>query len=299
MAKLRIGLIAPNKDLEPSIQEVSQQFGGCYIHHSHNILELGQKLALQKVGLILIVLPANGEGSELGPIYQFIRSKKDLQNVPIGLLTETPQIECRFLLTDPLVRAFPISSGVFMALLSLAPLVQTPGSAEKAVLSEEWIQREFNESLKSLSEEWIQREFNESLKSQVGLNINFEIRAADDDERRSAFLCQQTEEVRTSLAWFKINARLLETESDALGQLFQGVSEDLIEEMAQSLLVNVTADFKVKVMDEFSTRGAVYLPEMEKLDPQDRKWLYSHAKHQGILFAAKEARVLLEMSRYI
>lgn len=282
MAKVHIGLVAENKNLEPQIQEAAQQFGGAYIHHSKNILELGQKLALQKVQMILMILPSQGEGSEIGPIYQFIRGKKDLHNIPICLLTENANFEFPFLLTDESIRAFPLQGGAFMALLCMSPLLQSNHPPEGAV-----------------SEAWVEQEFLESLKAKVGQHLDFTMTPATDDDMHSAFFCQQSEEIRSHLGWFKFTARLLESEATGLAELFRGMDRDMMEEVGQNLISQVTAEFKQKVMADLATRGAIYLPEVEKLNPADRKWVYSHAQHTGILFSSPQCQVLLQISKYI
>lgn len=282
MAKVHIGLVAENKNLENEIQEAAKQFGGSYVHHSRNILELSQKLALQKVQLILMVLPAKGEGSEIGPIYQFIRNKRDLQNIPICLLTETPLLHVAFLLNDESVRAFPLEGGVFMALLCMSPLLQSNRPPEGAV-----------------GEEWVQMEFLQCLKSKVGQEIQFEVRTATDDEMHAPFFCQQSEEIRTHLGWFKFTARLLESDADGLAEIFKGMSRDMMEEVAQNLIAQVVEEFRTKVTEDLGARGAVYLPEVDQLAPADRKWVYSNARHNGILFSAPQCQVLLQISRYI
>jgi hypothetical protein len=282
MVKFHIGLVAENKNLESAIKSAADQMGGAYVHHSKSALELIQKLVLQKVQMILVELAATGDGSDFSSLFSFFRSKKELQNIPICVLTEADRMEVRFLLTDVLVRGFPRSGGVFIPLLSMAPLLQA--------------HLETNEIL---SRDWIQQEFLESLQANVGQAVLFQVREANEDERRSPFYSQQAQEVRTHLGWFKFTARLLETQESGMSQLFQGMSPDVIEEVAQSLLGKVTESFQQKVITDFATRGAVYLPELELLTAPERKTLYSQARHTGIIYQAPECQVLLEISQYI
>jgi len=282
MAKFHIGLVSENKNIENDISEAAMQFGGAYIHHSKSIYELIQKLSMQKIQMILLVLPASGDGSDFLAAYSFIRSKKDLQKTPICVLTEASRFEVPFLLTDVSVRGFPLSGGVFLPLLSMAPLMQSEGSADGVI-----------------TEAWIRNEFLLSLAANVGQGVQFVVREASEDERRASFFSQNSEEVRTHLGWFKFTARLLDTQAAGISKLFQGMSRDMIEEVSQILVNKVTDDFKQKVMNDISTRGAVYLPEVEKLAPVDRKWVYLNTKYKGILFEASECQVLLEIGQYI
>lgn len=281
MSKIHIGLIAENKALETDIKQASEQFGGAYVHQARNTFELIQKLTMQKLQMIMIVLPSSGEGSDFGAAFSFIRSKRDLAKVPICVLTQTPKLETNFLLLDPLVRSFPMSTGAFMALLSMMPLVQNETNNEAVI-----------------SEDWIQFEFLESLKSKTGQDTKFNIRPATEDERRQSFYAQQADEVRSHLGWFKFTVRMLET-TDGLSRMFKGMDREAIEEFSQILISKVVEEFNQKASSDFATRGAVYLPEMEKLNAVDRKWVYSHVRHQGFIFEAPECQVLLEVSRYI
>jgi hypothetical protein len=281
MAKIHIGLVAENKALEADLKQAAEQFGGAYVHQARNTFELIQKLTMQKLQMIVYVLPPSGEGSDFGAAFSFIRSKRDLVKIPICVLTQTPKLEANFLLLDPLVRSFPLSTGAFLAMVSMMPLVQNEKNNE-AVISEDWIQ-------------W---EFLESLKSKTGQDMQFNIRPATEDERRQSFYAQQSDEVRSHLGWFKFTVRMLEA-TDGMSRMFKGMNRDTVEEFAQILIGKVVEEFNQKASVDFSTRGAVYLPEIEKLNAVDRKWVYSHVRHQGFLFEAPECQVLLEVSRYI
>ncbi len=282
MPKIHIGLVAENKALENDIKQATEQFGGAYIHQAKSVFELLQKLTMQKVQMLVLQLPKQGEGSDFGSAYSFIRSKKDLAKTPICLLTEAAHFDTDFLLLDPLVRAFPGSSGMFVAMISMMPLVQIENPSESVI-----------------SEPWIHAEFLESLKSKTGQEMQFQIRPATEDERRQSFYSQQSDEVRSHLGWFKFTVRMLESQTDVMSKMFTGMDRDTVEMVAQSLLQKVVEEFNSKVKNDFATRGAVYLPEIDKLNAVDRKWVYSHAQHQGTIFEAPECQVLLEVSRYI
>ena len=282
MPKIHIGLVAENKALENDIKQATEQFGGAYIHQAKSVFELLQKLTMQKVQMLVLQLPKQGEGSDFGSAYSFIRSKKDLAKTPICLLTEAAHFDTDFLLLDPLVRAFPGSSGMFVAMISMMPLVQIENPSESVI-----------------SEPWIHAEFLESLKSKTGQEMQFQIRPATEDERRQSFYSQQSDEVRSHLGWFKFTVRMLESQTDVMSKMCTGRDRHRVEMVAQSLLKNVVEEFNSKVKNDFATRGAVYLPEIDKLNAVDRKWVYSHAQHQGTIFEAPECQVLLEVSRYI
>ncbi|MEZ0392078.1 MAG: hypothetical protein ACAH59_07690 [Pseudobdellovibrionaceae bacterium] len=282
MPKIRIGLVSEDKNLENDLKQASESMGGAYVYSSKNILELIQKTAMQKVDLVVLNLPASGDGSDFGAVYAFIRGKKDLHKTPICVLSEKEQFEVNFLLTDVSVRGFPRSGGAFIPLLSMAPLVEAQGSPDGA-----------------LTENWIQKEFLQSLQANVGQGVHFQLREATEDERRGGFFCQQSEEVRTHLGWFKFTARLLETADAGISRLFQGMNRDTIEEVSQVLINKVTDDFKRKVISDFSTRGAVYLPPKEKMALPDMKWVNSNTKYKGLLYEATECQVLLEIGQSI
>jgi hypothetical protein len=282
MAKIHIGLVTENKSLEAEVKQAAEQFGGAYIHQGRNVYELLQKLTMQKIQMIMVHLPSSGEGSDLGSTFSFIRSKKDLAKIPMCVLTDSARLETNFLLLDPLVRNFPLSSGIFVSLLSMIPMIQDPAHVQNVI-----------------SESWIQTEFLESLKSKTGQDMHFSIREATDDERRQSFYSQQADEVRSHLGWFKFTVRMLEAETDGMSKMFRGLSRDTVEEFSQVLLGKVVEEFNLKVQNDFSTRGAIYLPAIEQLNSVDRKWVYAHVKHQGYLFAAPECQILLEVSRYI
>lgn len=282
MAKFHIGVVTGNRSFDDEIKSAAEQMGGAYIHHSRDLLELIQKLTLQKIQMILLILPQAGEGSDYFPLHHFIRSKKDLQNIPVCILTEAPQMRISFLLRDPLVRAFPLAGGFFLPLISMKPLLGSSGEEAGAV-----------------SDDWIRSEFVESFKELIGQNIGLQTRDANEDERRAPFFAQQSDEIRTHLGWFKFTARLLESETSGTGHLFQGLNRDMAEATAQNLTDRVIECFSRKVMDDLLSRGAVALPEREKLPAEDRKWLSAQGRHRGILFYAPECQLMLEISRYL
>ncbi len=282
MAKIHIGLVSENKNLENEIKQSAEQLGGAYVHYSRNVLELSQKSATDKSQLIILDLPSAGEGSEVGSLLTFLRSKKDLQNLPIILLTTPARFEVAFLLLDSKLRCFPKASGLFFPLLSIAPLLQPDSLATG-----------------TLTKQWVESEFLVSLSGQVGQNTQFHIQEPTAKERRRPFFCQQSEEVRTHLGWFKFTVRMLEQSMDSLTKLFKGMTPEMIEEMSTVLLSRVIDDFKIKAQNDLSTRGAVYLPPTDQMNPQERRWVLSQVKNYGSLFTSPDCDILLEVSQYI
>ena len=118
-------------------------------------------------------------------------------------------------------------------------------------------------------------------------------------EQKRPFFSQKAEEVRTHLGWFKFTVRMLQQENEGLAQLFKGMSPEMIEEVAEVLVTRVITDFKLKAVNDLSTRGAVYLPASEKLTPTERNSVLSKVKNFGVLYSSPDCEVLLEVSQYI
>ncbi len=282
--KIHIGLICLDKHAEASIKEAATQVGGSYVHTSKSMLELYQKTGLQKVQLILYVSPAGETGVESQALVQFFRSKKDFSQLPICILTDSPNVQMNRLLKDSRVRGFSILSGAFLALLTMQPLVSHTADTE---------------FIEPISLPWIQQEFLESLQSKVGQGSQFVIRNANDDDLHKSFFCQYSDEVRSHLGWFKFAARFQEGTEGGMKTLFQDLSPDSIEEMAQILLTAIVTEFKAKAEGDLHSRGAIFYPPIEELQPTERKIIYSGSRSSGLLFESVACSVLLEVIQYI
>lgn len=285
MAKLHIGFIGSDKALENEIKSSFEDLGGCYLHSSGNTLEMVQKLGLQKVNLVIVDKNSKSENSDISGVVNFIRSKKELSTIPILFLGNEKQLKINYLFKDKLVRYFSKSMGLFLAMLTMKELLGK--NANDISLHEE------------ITSEWIDTEFLICIKSKLGQGLEFEVRPPNEDELHASVFCQSFVELRTHIGWFKFNARLIETNKDGLSKLFQGMTSDMIEQVAQNILQGSIDDLQTKVSEEFSTKGAIYLPEVENMPAIDRKAVYGSAKHTSHLFYAKECSIILERSKYI
>jgi hypothetical protein len=283
-SKIHVGLISADKAWENSLKEALAQTGGGYVHHGRSMLELYQKMSMQKVQLIVLVMPPGEGGAEAQAVVQFFRGKRDYTQIPICVLTESPQVTMKHLLRDSRVRGFSTLSGAFLALAAMQPLVHQTA------------QQEF---VDPISLPWIESEFLQSLQAKVGEQTIFTVRPANDDDLHSSFFCQHSDEVRSHLGWFKFAARLQDNGQDGMRILFQGMSQEAMEETAQMLLNTIVTDFKSKAEADLQTRGAIFYPPIEDMAPADRKSVYSGSRSSGLLFESNACHVLLEVIQYI
>lgn len=282
MPKVHIGLVSEDRAIEAEIKKICDEIGGGYIHHAKSIFELMQKMTVQKMQVVVMVLKAEAEALDFKAAYNFLRGKRELGKTPICVLSENLKVQSPVLVDDPMVRAYPLSFGLFLSIHSILALVDQQADAGPVI-----------------SDDWIRGEFLQSLKLKAGQNLGFSIREASEDERRTSFYAEKADEVRSHLGWFKFTARMLESNKDGLSKMFQGLSRDSIEEFAQILLDQVVKEFNLKVESDFAARGAIYLPAMESLTPLERKQVYGKAQYSGVIFEAPECTILLETCRYL
>ena len=282
MSKVHIGLVCEDKNIEGEIKQACEEVGGSYVHQAKTIYELLQKLQLQKVQVVVLVLKAEAEANDFKAAYNFLRGRRDLIKTPICVLSESLKVKSPVLIEDPLVRAFPLAFGVFLAIHSILPLTNSESTSNL-----------------NLAEGWIRNEFLDSLKAKAGQNLNFSVRVATEDERRTAFFSERSDEVRAHLGWFKFTARMLESQKDNMSKMFKDMSRDSMEEFSQILLDQVVKEFNSKVESDFAARGAIYLPEMDQLSAAERKLVYGRAKYEGVIFESPECTILLETCRYL
>lgn len=281
--KIHVGLIANDKNLEAQLKDATQSSGGGYVHSAKSMVEMYQKLGMQKVGLMVYLAEDGDNGTNSQALVQFFRSKKDYKELPILILTPTQEVRMKKLINDPRVRGFPMLGGLFTPILTMRPL--TTGTTTSANLT--------------LDIERIQYEFIQSIKEKLGQGLEFTAARANDDETHSAFFCQHSDEIRSHLGWFKFAARILEGNNDGMKKIFAGMDADMMEELALNLLTKIVEDFKSRIYADLTSRGAIFFPPMEELDPAERKQLYGSSKSQPVIFKANEMTVLLEVIQYI
>lgn len=286
MPKIHLGLVSEDaqegKALEGEIKKVFDELGGGYVHTAKTIFELMQKMSVQKMQVIVLHLKSAVEARDFKAAYHFIRGKRELGKIPICLLSENSKVFSPILIDDNLVRAFPIVVGAFVSINSILGIVEHPEAQERVI-----------------SDDWITNEFLESLRTKVGQKIEFKVRSASEDERRTSFYSEISDEVRTHLGWFKFTARMIESSQDRLSNMFKAMSRESIEEFSTLLLGQVVKEFNLKVENDFAARGAIYLPEIEQLQAAERKSVYDRATYRGIVFEAQECTILLEICRYL
>lgn len=283
-AKIHVGLITQDKAWEGQIKDGLAQMGGGYVHCAKSMLELYQKMGMQKVQLIVYVAPPGETGAEAQALVSFFRGKKDYAQIPVCILVDAPQVQMNRLLNDPRVRGFSAAGGSFLALMTMQPMVNGSGSQD---------------FIEPISTNWIQNEFLESLQGKVGQISQFSVRAASEDDLRAGFFCQFVDEVRSHLGWFKFSARLQEGSQEGMKALFAGLSREGMEEMAQVLLTAIVGDFKSKVEMDLQGRGAIFYPPIDELPAPERKIVYAGSKSTGLLFESAACNVVLEVIQYV
>ena len=283
-AKIHIGLITTDKNHEIALKESLDQAGGGYVHTSKSMLELYQKLGMQKLQLIVVISSESDFGQESLALIQFFRSKRETTKIPICVMTPKEQMNLKVLVLDPRMRCFPLSMGFFIPMMTMMPLAQSP---------------DLDATVQPLATTWIQHEFEESAKSKLGQGLDFMVGPASDDDLRTAFVAQSSGEVRSHLGWFKFSVRILKQNQDSLHHVLGAGSADEHETIGQTLLEHVLFDFNEKVVKELQIRGAFFYPEMDQLAPADRKQLLGKSKGSGLLFQSQNISLVLEINQYI
>ena len=281
--KIHLGLITTDRQKEAAFKEALAQAGGGYVHVARDHLEMNQKLGLQTIDILIYDCPKEETGAGAQALVHFFRNKRDYQKMPICLLYPENDFAMKFLITDPRVRGFSASAGAFLPLTTLMPFMHSDESPFE---------------LEPLRTEWIESEFLASLKDKLGGQTDFHPHEATDDDLHSSYLCQVNEEVRSHLAWVKSAARILERKENSFSKLFVGMDREAVEEIAQTLLNQIVAEFQEKLKSELINRGALFFPAMENMSAPDRKQIYAGSKTAAFIFASDEIAVLLEMIRY-
>jgi hypothetical protein len=286
--KIHVGLIADSptsKQLENELKEVTKSSGGGYVHTSKSMIELYQKLGMQKIQLLVNAIQPGKSDENAQALVKFFRSKRETKDIPILIVTSTQQVLMKSLISDPKTRGFSLSGGLFVPMITMRPLI----SATSASLSQAL----------ALDSSWICAEFIQAAKDKLGAAMDLKASEASGDDTHAAFLGQFNEEIRSHLGWFKMSARLLQSSTDGMKKLFGGIDPDMVEEIATSMMNKVVEDFVQRVRSELTAKGAIFYPPIEEMAPADRKQLYAGAKAQAWVFRADEMTLLLEINRYL
>lgn len=281
-SKIHVGLISTDKSIEAQTKEATQSSGGGYVHVAKSMVEMFQKLGMQKVHLIAYQMEEADNGTQAQALVQFFRSKKEYKDLPILVLTPSHEVRMKRLINDPRVRGFPIVGGLFTPILTMRPLAAGNVTANL-----------------TLDIERIQFDFIQSIKDKLGMGLEFTAAPANDDETHSAFFCQYADEIRSHLGWFKFAARILEGNNDGMKKIFAGMDADMMEELATGLLTKIVEDFKQRIYSDLVSMGAIFYPAIEELEPAERKQLYGSSKSKPVIFKSNEMTVLLEVIQYI
>lgn len=282
--KMHIGLITTDKSREIELKKTLDEMGGGYVHTGKSLLEMHQKMGLQKVHLIFAVSSESDLGQESQALINFFRSKREHTKTPICVLTPKDQMLFKVLLLDPRVRCFPLSGGLFIPLVTMLPLAQSP---------------DLETIVEPLATSWVQHEFETSSKDKLGQGLNFSAEPSSDDDLHAAFIAQSAGEVRSHLGWFKFSVRILDENQSALSKILGTGSHEDLERIGQTLLEHIMFDFNEKVNKELQTRGAFFYPEMDQLSAPDRKTLYGRSKTTGLTFRSENVSLVLQITQYI
>lgn len=259
------------------------------------MIELFQKLGIQKVHLIVYVSTTDSDtaadsaksttSAQSQAVVQFFRSKQETKNTPILILTSSPQVQMKNLISDTKTRGFSINAGLFVPIITMRPLIAATADTLSSALT--------------LNTQWIQNEFILALKEKLGEALSFTSFNASDDDTHASFLGQFADEIRSHLGWFKLSARILKENDDGMKKLFGSIDPEMMEEISTSMITKVVQDFTARVHSELITKGAIFFPPIEELQANDRKQLYANAKTQSLIFRCSEMTVLLELNRYL
>lgn len=282
--KIHLGLISADRKYDEDVKQALAELGGGYVHAAKSLLEMNQKLTMQKVQLIVYVAGENETGQEALALVQFFRAKRDLQQTPICILSPNDQVVFKTLITDPRVRYFSTSTGFFVPLMTMLPLITAT---------------DHDQLVAPLTSNWLQSELESSIKEKLGQGLSFEMTTASDDDLRQSFLAQSSAEVRSHLGWFKFTVRILNEDQNSLQKVFGTGSTEELENMGEALLSHIQLDFNEKVSKELQSRGALFYQEMDKLSPADRKILLSKSKASGFKLHSENISFTLESSQYL
>lgn len=284
MTKPHIGLISADPSDENNLKQTLADMSiGAYVHTAKSLVEMNQKLSIQKIQFLVATFPANESVNQIYALVLFFKQKKDYQNLPIAIMTSNQSCEFSNLIQDAKVRNFKKETGFFIMLMSMLPLLQPETDA----------------TLTTLTSDWLQQEILSSAKSTLGQQIDFQLQPANDDDRHQSFIAQINQEVRSHLGWFKITLRLLDEKSDALNQILGASEPEELEALAEAVLNKISQDLAAKINQELESRGAVFYTDMELFNLSDKKLLRSQTKYSAWTLRSKNISLLLDLAQLV
>lgn len=275
--KKRIAIISTNASF---VDRAKQELGDHYYSTSKNILEFHQKLGSQIPDYMMFLADDFPNGKELMTSLTYARTKIQ-NNIPIAIFTDKP-FTFSGLIKDRSIRSFPLSSGFFLADMTMASVA----TLKPAV------------GYELIPFEKLQQELLNAIQARIGRDNKFDMRPATDDEIRTEFFCQMTEEVSSNLLWFKFAIRILNKGNDGLKKIYANFTESEMEEAALALLNLVVTDFMDVIKLRLQDEGALFLGDSLSLSGPERKELLSTAKSKPILYSSDVCSIAVELIQY-
>lgn len=276
--KLRLGLISPQRE---DLLKIKENFPDVTIVHAKNIIEFIPIAGNNRIDAI-IFLDQGNLGAEMRNIHSFLRSKSVMSKIPCLILSEKEDFAIDHLILDTNLRFYNSRGGVFLPVLNFLTAVQDQISAKNI-----------------LNHDQIYSSFSKALTIRLGQGSEFSHRPATEDELRSSFFCQKSDEISSNLIWVKFVARILNDKSKGLKEMFSSFTEEEIEETTEKILSTAFDEFKVELKKSAQEQGALFLPSIDNLKPADRSVLIKQGRSTAVLFESSVCCVVLEEIRYI
>jgi len=275
--KLRIGLISENP---LDANKLKLEYPDTYVTHARNVIELHRQ-AGQNTFNAVVFLNLPEIKKDLFSFHQFLRQKKEFQNLPIAILSSDPVLLSKPF-QDPMVRTFKTESNLFMPLLNFFNSLQKEGKLSQLV-----------------TQSSIETDFSQALGEKLGKDTQFFSRAALSDETHESFICQLSDEICTHLLWIKFSARILETGSQSLKKMLNDPTESELQQYMENLLKLVFEEFNSKLNLNLDEAGALRFIDSEKMEGKDKVPYIKAAKSFPLIFESNICSILLETIRYI
>ncbi len=275
--RIRVGLVSENS---ADATKLKAEYPVTYVTYARNVLELHQQSGQNKLDAIIFLNFPNIQ-NDFFSFHQFLRGKKDFQNLPVAILTTSPLVFSKPI-NDPLIRHFQTDGNLFMALLNFFNSLQSNGALSQLVTQEQ-----------------IEEDFTNALGQKLGKDTAFLSRAATADEAHESFICQQSDEICTNLIWIKFSVRILESGSESLKNMFSDSSESELQEYIERLLSLAFGEFNQKFEQNLKELGAVRFVNSDTMDIKERVPFIKTAKSFPMIFDSSICSILMEVSRYI
>jgi hypothetical protein len=276
--KLSVGLICHSKDEESKIRKELGSFnlGNLSVSSSH--LEILQKSLSQKYDFILYLEDQRESEENFIAIPTFFRSKKHLAGVPICLMTRGSKGQSLGGFFDKTVRAFPMSLGYFLPITVMIEIATKSESTVTKVIDENWMIKQ------------IERNFSKNLGE---LNSTL----PTEEERNQEYFYEQEIECRTHIFWLKASIRLIK-----VSQPFREAAEAKgvgIDDFVEDKIRPIAYEIEKQVEQDLIAEGAIFLPCLEDLKPEARKFVLADRKNLSATLNHKDFSFFVELTRYL